>query len=75
MCVCVCSYTEDLVALAKLSAEVRRSSGQDEGDEDALSILSSHDVEAQPCGAPMDQHPPRIPDGEGEEGGVEGMEG
>ena len=40
------SYTDDLVSLVQLPAQVGRASGQDEGDEDALPVLSSHDVEA-----------------------------
>lgn len=53
-------YREDLVPLPQLPTEVRRAASQDEGDEDAFTILATHDVEAQARGAPMDHNPPRF---------------
>lgn len=47
------TYAEDLIALAELTAQVSRSSGQDEGDEDALTIFAPHNVEAEAGGAAL----------------------
>lgn len=54
-------YTEDLIALVKLSAEVSWSPRQDERDEDSFAVLPSDDVESQARGAPVDQNSTRIP--------------
>lgn len=51
------TYAENLVALAKLTAQVSRSSSQDEGDEDALTILAAHDIEAEAGGAALHANP------------------
>ena len=53
-------YREDLFPLPQLSTEVRGAAGQDEGDEDAFTVLATHDVEAQARGAPVDHNPPRF---------------
>lgn len=42
------TYREDLVPFPELSTEVCWSPGQDEGDEDPLSVFAPHNVEAQP---------------------------
>lgn len=63
-----CGYTEDLIALVQLSAEVSWPPGQDEGDEDSLSVFSSNNVESQTCGASVDQNPAWLPGQEMEEG-------
>lgn len=53
-------HREDLVPLPQLPTEVRRAPGQDEGDEDAFTVLATHDVEAQARGSPVDHDPPRF---------------
>lgn len=45
------THRQDAVSSPQLSTEVSRASSQDKGDEDPLSILSPDDVEAQSCGA------------------------
>lgn len=60
----MCLYTEDLIALVQLAAEVRWPSCQDEGDKDSLSVFSPDNVESQTCGAPVDQNSARLPDEE-----------
>lgn len=54
-------HREDLVALPQLPAEVCRATGQDKGDEDALTVLATHNVETQARRAPVDHDPPRFP--------------
>lgn len=54
-------YTEDLIALVQLSTEVSRPPCQDEGDKDALAVLSSHNVEPQARRTSMDQNSSRLP--------------
>lgn len=55
------TYRENLIPFPELSAEISRSSRQDERDEDALTILASHDVEPQPCGSTVDDDTARFP--------------
>lgn len=55
------AHREDLVPLPQLAAEVRRAPGQNEGDEDAFTVLAAHNVEAQARGAPVNHDPPRFP--------------
>lgn len=62
-------YTEDLVALVQLSAEVSRPPCQDERDKDTLSVLPSHNVESQTSRASVDQNSTRLPGRETEERG------
>lgn len=38
---------DDLVAATQLSAQISRSSSQDEGDEDSFAILTADNVESQ----------------------------
>ncbi|TNN31644.1 hypothetical protein EYF80_058197 [Liparis tanakae] len=45
----------------QLAAEICRTSGEDEGDEDPLSVFPSDDVEAKTRGAPLQHHPPGNP--------------
>lgn len=57
----VSTYRQDLVSSAQFSTEVGRPSSQDEGDENAFSIFSSHDVEAQSGGALVEDDLPGLP--------------
>lgn len=54
-------HRQNLVSLPQFPAQVRGAPGQDEGDEDAFTILAAHNVEAQAGGAPVDDDPPRLP--------------
>lgn len=55
-----CLYTEDLIALVQLSAEVSWASRQDKGDKYSLSILASNNVESQTSGTSMNQNSARL---------------
>ncbi len=57
----LCTHTEDLVSLSELSTEVSWSSSEDEGDEDPLAVLSTHNVEAQPGGPTLHADSARLP--------------
>lgn len=52
---------ENPVTPPQLSTQVSRPPCQDEGDEDAFPILPTDDVEAQACGAFVQQHLPWLP--------------
>lgn len=52
---------ENPVAPPQFTTQVSRPACQDEGDEDAFSILPANDVEAQACGALVQQHFPWLP--------------
>lgn len=54
-------YTEDLIALVQLSAEVSWPPCQDKRDEDSLPVLPSNDVESQACSASVNQNSTRLP--------------
>jgi hypothetical protein len=43
--------SKHLIAPSQFSAQVSRTSGQDEGDEDPLGVLAAHDVEAEAAAA------------------------
>lgn len=64
-CACACTYRHQSVSFSQLATEVSRSSGEDEGYEDALAVLPAHDVEAQPCGSSVQNHLPGLPAGGG----------
>jgi len=52
---------DDLVSAAQVAAQVGRPARQDERHEDALAVLAADDVEAQPRGALLEHHRPRLP--------------
>lgn len=64
-------YTEDLIALVKLSAEVGWPSCQDERDKNPLSVFSPNDIESETRGASVNENPARF-SGKGEERKPEG---
>lgn len=51
------TYAKDLIAFAELATQVSRSSSQDEGDEDAFTIFTPHNIEAEASGAPLHANP------------------
>lgn len=53
---------EYLVAATQLSADIRRTSGQYEGDEDPFAILAADYVEAQAAGSFLKYHSPNLPE-------------
>lgn len=55
------TYRQDLVTALQLSAQVGRAARQDEGDEDALAIFTTHNVEAQAGGALVEHDLPGFP--------------
>lgn len=55
------TYRQDLVTALQLPAQVGRAARQDEGDEDALAIFTTHDVEAQAGGALVEHDLPGFP--------------
>lgn len=57
-----CSHAEDLISLAQFTAQICRTSRQDEWDEDSLPILSSDYIKAQTRRSSVDHNTPRIPD-------------
>lgn len=62
VCVFACSHAQDLISLAEFTAQICRTSCQDERDEDSLTILSSDYIKAQTRGSSVDHNTPRIPD-------------
>lgn len=57
------TYRHESVSFPQLSTEVSWSSGEDEGDEDPLSVLPANDVEAQSRRSSVQHHLPGLPVG------------
>lgn len=53
-------YRDEAVSFPQLATQICRSPCQDEGDEDALSVLSTHYVEAQACRPSVEHHLPGL---------------
>ena len=53
---------DDLVTTSKLAAQIGRSTGQDERDENAFSILTAHNVETQSSSTFRQHHRARSPE-------------
>lgn len=54
------THREEAISFPQLPAQVSRTSCENEGDENSLSVLSTYDVKAQTCGSTVQHHFPRL---------------